>query len=792
MGLRLLRRVAGKIAAWFKRKPRGDDARAQSGPRRGNRRRSIFLWAFGVCGLLAAVNLTRPVEDIVQGGRDWARSRPYEGNVTVVAVDDRSMASLGGVQYPRQHDAKLLDRLFDLGARRVFYDRAHADPTTPDGDRAFIRALKQYSGRVYLGVLRSWDAGKRQFAIVRPLPQFEENAKLVSLNGRESPFSLSMRLPFATPLDSKLVPGLSSALNGRFYGREDFYRPDWSIQMRTVPTVSMMDVLQDRVTSAAIAGRDIVIGPTSTIANDIHGVVNQGFEPGLYFHVVGSQTLGEGMPYYPGHAPAFAFATLVSLILLYSRRKQVRAAVLATGITGLVFLPFALDAMRITVNVVPSMLMLGIVAYRGQMLRRVEDSGHINASSGFSNIAALYAERAGVENTLVALKMRNLPEIASSFDRSIEGDVISEVQRRMAMAEAGGGTLYHGEETLFWFTPFPVGEELGNHLEGLRALLSRPIALDGREVDLSIAFGADGDISKSITSRVGSATLSAEEAAAENLVYKFYDTGRREDSSWQLSLLSRLEVGMDKGEVWLAYQPQLHLATARISSAEALVRWSHPERGLIPPLEFIALAERHNRVERLTGFVLDAALDATRRMNDSGIDFAISVNLPVQMLSMPHLQEMVEEALGRYGLSPDRLVLEVTETGRLDRNGSAIEMMRNLSNLGVGMAIDDYGTGNATLDYLKIIPATEIKIDRQFITGMAESVQDRILVSSTIEMVHSLGRRVVAEGVETPQQLQALAEYGCDIIQGFTIGRPMTFDQLRAIFVLPEAKLNVR
>ncbi len=230
--------------------------------------------------------------------------------------------------------------------------------------------------------------------------------------------------------------------------------------------------------------------------------------------------------------------------------------------------------------------------------------------------------------------------------------------------------------------------------------------------------------------------------------------------------------------MWLAYQPKLDLRTRQTIGAEALARWTHPEKGPISPTEFITAAEQSDRIEKLTDFVLDQAISATAQLARKGYDFGIAVNLSARMLNDRRLPERVAAVLGRHGLSAEKLTLELTETAEISGSGNGIDLLARLRELGVRIAIDDYGTGLSTLDYLKKMPASEIKIDQSFIKTMRDNRSDLIMVQSTIALAHSLGRSVVAEGVEDPQTLEQLRQMDCDIAQGFIVGRPMSFDEL--------------
>ena len=296
-------------------------------------------------------------------------------------------------------------------------------------------------------------------------------------------------------------------------------------------------------------------------------------------------------------------------------------------------------------------------------------------------------------------------------------------------------------------------------------------------IDLSISFGVEIGSSRSLTNRLASALVAADEAAHDGLKWKYHDPEALEDASWKLSMLSQLDSAVDKGEVWVAYQPKLDLKSRRIVGAEALARWTHPEKGPIAASEFIAAAEQNDRIGKLTDFILEQAIIAAADVNRKQ-KFGIAVNLSARLLSDKGLVLRLRAMLARHKLPPEALTLELTETAELGSSGPALDMLTALRDLGVTVSIDDYGTGLSTLEYLKKIPASEIKIDQSFVKSMLENRSDLVMVQSTIALAHSLGRKVVAEGVEHQAVLDALIDMGCDVAQGYVIGRPMSIDSL--------------
>jgi EAL domain-containing protein (putative c-di-GMP-specific phosphodiesterase class I) len=382
-------------------------------------------------------------------------------------------------------------------------------------------------------------------------------------------------------------------------------------------------------------------------------------------------------------------------------------------------------------------------------------------------------EGGGQKRPLVAARITNFAEIASSLLPEDEKALIQQIAIRLTLGSAGQ-KLFHGDEGVFaWFADDEMAVTLTDHLNALHNLFRSPVVLAKTQVDLTIAFGVEGGSDRSVANRLGSALVVADEAASEGLRWKEYDAARLKEAPWRLSLLSQLDAAIDAGDLWIAYQPKLDIRSNKMNGAEALVRWTHPEKGPISPAEFVLAAEQSGRIQKLTAYVLERAIQAAAALNRRGVPFSVAVNLSARLIDDDTLPEWVAELLERHGLRPEQLILEITETAALGTSSAHLENLARLRDLGIQISVDDYGTGLSTLDYLKKIPACEIKIDKSFVQAMHRSEGDRVIVNSTIQLAHSLGRRVVAEGVEDRETLYTLERMGCDIAQGFYIGRPM-------------------
>jgi diguanylate cyclase len=309
--------------------------------------------------------------------------------------------------------------------------------------------------------------------------------------------------------------------------------------------------------------------------------------------------------------------------------------------------------------------------------------------------------------------------------------------------------------------------------EKLRKALGAPLQIAGIDLEATAGIGIarypeDGGDAETLIRRADVA-LERSKAAHEPV---FYTSGFDHYSEARLRLAPQLRRAPDNGELVLLVQPQLALASGRIESSEALVRWNHPDLGLLEPSMFIPLAESTGLIRSITRWMLRAGLEQAAAWHEAGVAFSISVNMSARDLQDAGFTREVVALLDRTGVPAEKLTLELTENTILSDPVYARAVLAELASLGVKLAVDDYGTGHSSLGYLKRLPVDELKIDKSFVRSMGSDSSDEAIVRSTIELGHNLGLSVVAEGVEDEETLLRLAALGCDRAQGFHIGRP--------------------
>lgn len=309
----------------------------------------------------------------------------------------------------------------------------------------------------------------------------------------------------------------------------------------------------------------------------------------------------------------------------------------------------------------------------------------------------------------------------------------------------------------------------------VQQLLLKPLRVGNHDVALDCRIGiasypVDGNAPEDLLRR---AAIAMQDAAGLASHLQVYQRGRDDAQQRQIRLIRDLRHAASRGELLLHYQPKLDIAAGQVRQAEALLRWQHPVLGMVSPGEFIPLAERTGSIQLLTAWVIEEVSRQLREWAGRGLRVQVSLNISTEDLIDPQLPARVRQLLDTYQVPAQQLIFEITESGVMLNPEVALQVLHGLRECGISLSVDDFGTGYSSLAQLKRMPVQELKIDQSFIRDLDDASEDAVIVRSTIEMSHSLGLKVVAEGVEFERSLQLLGRWQCDIAQGYLISRPL-------------------
>lgn len=488
------------------------------------------------------------------------------------------------------------------------------------------------------------------------------------------------------------------------------------------------------------------------------------------------------------------------IVLSGARDGSLRLAALERGATEILAKP--LDPVELELRL---RNMLALKAYQDRLRNLDPVTGLANRDEFLHRVDTLLAGDGDSPRTLVRLDLVRFRQVIDALGQNAGNQLLASVAQRLnAIFLAAGGQSRRADDApqIPWlgrmnrdtFLAVLRGHSdepaVAALLDTLIEALSQPFSLDDDEVVLSPAVGLalfpdHGRLAEELVDRAGLAVRSARQAAGKPLAIYTPEIG--EEAQQRLTIEQELRRAIDRNELCVHYQPKHDVKTLAIVGAEALVRWNHPQRGLLGPSAFVALAEESGLVAAIGRSVLESGSrelvawdEAQASAGNGSPPLRMAINLSALQFDLGNIVPMVALLLKDTGLTPSRLTLELTETLLIDEGDGALDQLRALKHLGVELSLDDFGTGYSSLAYLQRFPLDEIKIDRSFVRDLDSDERAAAIVAAIIALARELKLRVVAEGVETHAQLERLRLLGCDQFQGFLLGQPMAGEVLAA------------
>ncbi|MBY0270172.1 MAG: EAL domain-containing protein [Burkholderiales bacterium] len=444
-------------------------------------------------------------------------------------------------------------------------------------------------------------------------------------------------------------------------------------------------------------------------------------------------------------------------------------------------------------------LSFGIETIRSRVARdaayaAAEHAARHDAVTGLPNRSTLVrrldhllqiSKTTGETSTMLIAYMPRMQDLFDSLGHDASNRILSNLATRLLAFRDFGGVVSRISFDEFGVLLFKRNlEETATIAFQLRRLFEQPVEIEGALIEVQASIGIamlpdHGDDSDLLLRRAGQA---AREAIRRDLPSLVYVGSTQQENAVQFTMAAELRRAIDRSELILHYQPKVDIRSGKMLAVEALVRWVHPEKGLVSPAQFIPLAEQTGLIRPMTFTIIEMAARQQAAWIARGLQTPIAVNLAARSLADPQFVPRLSDILARNGVPADLIDLEITESSLVDDPEGARRMLLALRDLGYRIYIDDFGTGYSSLSYLVNLPVHSLKIDRSFILGMGKNQSAYLVVASVISMAQSLGLRVVAEGIETTADVDRLRELGCDEGQGYLYCKPQTAAQLEALW----------
>ncbi len=697
---------------------------------------------------------------------------------SIVSLDDGKPVSATSVAASTAEQAKLIDRLIAARPKAVFLDYPQVFGADQVGDAALRSAIVRAGDKVVM-VNRAETKVVSTFTISE-LPKAEFPVP-VGIRTAASAWNVNFLGSVLTSPQTVTDPLTGSAIStvaayrASRGGTHDIL-PELRVRPNRIAVASARDILTGSGQAGALASQTVFV--TYTNPNLDSALRYSGYSakvPGAVADIAGQKGRISTLPFNLGDWPLLAFCLLA---IMFGRNVSLRPAkwaIYGTVPVAMLVSPVLLRDLGVTIDFGAALFALMVYApYRSiqKWRSRVELT---SAVSGLPNLESF--SRADVSKTddVITVVVSQYEHILANLPREMHGECANQIARRLSVG-AGDRTIYDLDGGHFaWLDNSRTLDEIIGNFEGLRALFSAPLVIGGQKIDTTIHFGLDRNSDTRTSSRIQSALACASEALSKSKLYEEFGQQRMEHSPWELSMHARIDEGLQNGDIWLALQPQLDFRTGQICGAEALIRWNDPERGAVPPDVFILQAERANRIDTITYWVLTKAIGMSHSLNRAGARLQISVNLSARMVDHPALVGNISDIVRDHPIDCSLITLEVTETFSMANREVARDNLAALRLMGFRLSIDDFGTGQASLAYLAEIPSDEVKLDRRFVQAIVTDARERTIVDSVIRLAHALGQEVVAEGIEDAATLEVLRGLNCDLAQGYYIGKPIPF-----------------
>ncbi|NQX95041.1 MAG: EAL domain-containing protein [Erythrobacter sp.] len=579
-------------------------------------------------------------------------------------------------------------------------------------------------------------------------------------------------------------PSLWAVLAGKENVR-GMVQPDYRLDPVDLPTVSITDLATGRASALEkVRGKQVVIA--SLGGDDRAFKVPNSTQDGLtsaHVSVIAAETaLHHGGLTFSTFVtiPAFGLALLLlACAPLSNRSRRIGYAVWTSGFI-VAFLGFAAFGHRVMLaDALVIAFAYGAMRASANYRRR---HLFVDAQSRLPNFTAfrrhLEAQGSLDNHVLVIVKIARLDAIFATLKGNEQGEYLRQVASRLSLGESSANVYHDGGKYLGMVFRRSDYADLQGHLEGLRAIASQAVMVEDTPIDVAITIGVDQSEDGDVANRISSAIAAADQAREAYRPVFIISDFQVDSEEWDHSLQSRLENALSENRISVKLQPKVDMQSGMFVGAEALARWTDQQRGEIPPVRFILQCERAGRLDDLTKRVMEKSMQAAKKLAAENLPSKVSVNVSAIQFVDSRIVDLVEMALSATGADPRNIMIEITETARVENLVRARSIMEEIRRLGIEFSIDDFGVGSGNLDALYGLPFDELKIDRMFANEVGRCDRARAVVASLLDLSRAFGMRSVVEGIDHLDTFEVLRDMGGDLAQGFCIARPQTLPLL--------------
>lgn len=730
--------------------------------------------------VLSAAMILDPLDQFGWLVQSNLATKAPSGDIVYVGVD-QDIEDPSQPAY-RRNLARLIERLDEAGAEAVYvnllFEQASEDPAA---DLALNDALEAFGENAYVTVRKGADfAGDS--AVYRSEKTVTENVKQVVAEDRYSYLGVTWSMPFTSIIDGQALPSIAAEMAGTEGSLDETFPISYIFDFQDIPSFRSTNLLDENEADVrkAFAGKTVLIGGSWGADNQTTKVPGNLTVASSFVFIAAAETLKADLPDsfgpFAGFLITFILLLMVVGLRMNSGKRHIGYAVLLILLISL--FTFGTHAgSRISVSTSVCVLLI----YAGTRLRVKWQRKYAlkDQLTKLPTFRALECDLTETENhyPLVVAEIHGFQAVLQALPPARHKDYILRLVERLSLGEEGKIIYANDGRHFAWLSTDTEVEAIREHLEGLRSLFSQPLLLDGTKLDVGVTFGVEISENPSASVRIATAMNAVEKTSEAHEFVIFDGTETTPDDLWDLSLRARIDTALERGEIFVVYQPQMSIADGRLVGLEALVRWNDPVKGLISPAYFVEQCEKAGRMDHLTRHVMDKAVADAAYLASIGIDIRMSVNISATLLNGDGVIAMAQEAVTKHDVATNRICLELTETAKIPNMDRTSLLLERLSSLGFRLSLDDFGVGEANIENLYRLPFDEMKIDKLFTRDLT-SQKNRAILQSLVTLGRDACIDVVAEGIEDRKTLEFLKEIGCPFGQGYYLSYPLPLQKI--------------
>jgi|GEM_PF-318632 len=778
------------------------------GPKNFRAKKWRFISAIVILLIASSLDFGAPLNRVLSDYRASLLKSPASGQIVIVEIDAASLAKSPDWPWPRTMYAQALAQLREAGAATIAFDVDFSASSRDGSDAVFAAEIERAKGSVVLPIFFQSD-GRRHNS---PISALAKEAAFGGVNVPVDPDG-KVRRYFTNLAGSNA--SMAMAIAGAAPTRQESFLIDFGVDASGIARLSFDDVITGAFDPARVRGKAVLIGATAIELGDHFSTPLSARTEGVLIHALAYESVTQRRMLQEPPRLMTLLMAIAALAALWPKRQALNVGELITRHAAVV--SFAILAPLVLQRYLPLSVPTSEVLIAQtlclwfsiqQELRRRSDElvaqreEHLsfiarhNSETGLPNHLAMIEEGAALDlrgaDTHAAAILIGIDRFATlrgAVGYTHAGAALRAFALQVAKLQDGdvartGPVFQLSPSILGILVQLPSSADAEKAAKSYLERLDARIHLEGSELALHWRAGI-ATHGENVRTIIENAHLALDAALLPNTSVNFYNPANATDPKRQLSMLIDVAEGLERGDFSLVYQLKVDATSYKPKGAEALIRWRHPQHGFVPPDQFIPVAEHSGAINRLTEFAISVAAKDQVRMKKLGLNLPLSVNLSGRCIADVALRDYIINECNRFGA---RLCLEITETALIENPEGAKDSLKRFKAAGISISLDDFGAGLSSLAYLKDWEADELKLDKSLIKDVKTGERDRKILGATVELAHSLGMMVVAEGVEDKEMAIKLAGLGCDSLQGYFFAAPKPFESMiEAVAALPSA-----